>query len=203
MKTSAGQTVLEEITEEKDLGVWINNTMKPSLQCSKSAAKAMSALACIRKSFSYFDIQSFMIIYRTYIRPHLEYCVQAWNPYLIKDIKCLERVQRRATKLVPSLRKYTYEKRLELLNLYSLENRRERGDLIETFKILKGLENVDKERLFTLSENAHLRGHELKLKKSRPRLDIRKHFFSQRIVNAWNKLPKEVIEQGTVTGCTR
>ena len=67
---------LERIEEEKDLGVWITSNMKSSLQCSKAAAKAMAVLAQVRKAFQYMDYESFNIIYRVYVRPHLEYCVQ-------------------------------------------------------------------------------------------------------------------------------
>ena len=130
----------------------------------------------------------------------MEYCVQAWNLYLVKDIKCLEKVQKRATSLIPSIARYSYQERLKILELYSLERRRERGDLIETFKILKGLERVEKEKWFTLSENVHLRGYELKLEKPRARLDIRKNFFSHRIINAWNRLPINITKQETVQG---
>ena len=72
--------------------------------------------------------------------------------------------------------------------------------MIETFKILKGLERVEEEKWFTLSENVPLRGHELKLEKSRARLDIRKNFFSHRIISAWNRLPINITKQETVQG---
>ena len=156
MRTPDGQVTLDEINEEKDLGVWLDRSMMSSLQCNKAAGKAMSALAAIRKTFTFFDRESFKIVYKVYIRPHMEYCVQAWNPYLVKDIKCLEKVQKRATSLIPSIARYSYQDRLKILELYSLERRRERGDLIETFKILKGLERVEKEKWFTLPENVHL-----------------------------------------------
>ena len=98
----------------------------------------MSSLRVIKRTFNHIDAESFAILYKAYIRPHLEYCVQAWCPYLKKDIKTLEKVQRRATKLVPKLRKQPYNQRLKALNLYPLEVRRIRGDLIETFKIMNG-----------------------------------------------------------------
>ena len=78
----------------------------------------------------------------------MEYCVQAWSPHLVKDIRILESVQRTATKMVPTLRKLPYESRLQRLGLTTLERRRIRGDLIETFKILTDIEKVDKEQFF-------------------------------------------------------
>jgi len=76
---------------EKDLGVWISNDLKWSKQCSSAANEVMSVLGMIKRSFSYISTESFKILYNTYVRPHLEYCVQIWNPYLKKDIVCLEK----------------------------------------------------------------------------------------------------------------
>ena len=95
--------------------------MKPSLQVQKAVAKAMQTLGMSRDSF--------LFLYRTYIRPHLEYCVPSWSPYLVKDIDALERVQHRATKLVKSLSALTYEDRLVSLQLWSLYCRRRRHNV--------------------------------------------------------------------------
>ena len=105
---------LEETEMEKDLGVWINKDLKWSQQCRKSASKAMAVLGMIKRSFKQIDIDSFKILYNTYIRPHLEYCVQVWNPYYKKDIECLEKVQKRATKLA----RMPYEERLQNLGFF-------------------------------------------------------------------------------------
>ena len=98
------------------------------------------------------DKHDFLLIYKTYIRPHLEYCVQAWSPHLVKDVQCLERVQRSATKktkkLVPALRKCNYEERLKRLGLTSMQKRRERGDMIEVFKIMTGREKIEIKQFF-------------------------------------------------------
>ena len=77
-----------------------------------------------------------MILYKTYVHPNLEYCIQAWSPYLQGDIQKVECVQRRAIKLVPSLKDISYEKRLKMFGLTTLQERRVRGDMIEVFKIL-------------------------------------------------------------------
>ena len=87
-------------------------------------------------------------LYKAIVRPHLEYCIQAWNPYLRKDVDMLEKIQRRATKLIPGLRDLTYEERLKECGLTTLETRRLRGDQIEVFKILNGYENIDSNIFF-------------------------------------------------------
>ena len=81
---------------------------------------------------------------KTIVRPHLEYWIQSWRPYRKKDIDMLERVQRRATKMIPKLRNISYEMRLKECGLTTLETRRLRGDQIEVFKILNGYENIDR-----------------------------------------------------------
>ena len=188
-----GETTLDGTGEEKDLGIYITSDFKSSTQSSKAATKGMNCLRVVRRSFKYINADSFQILYKTYIRPHLEYCVQAWCPWLEKDKQALEKVQRRANKLVPALKNLRYEEWLQALNLYSLEKRRERGDLIETFKMLKGLERVDSSKFFQLTDsNSRTRGHPLKIYKSslKKNLGCRKHFFSQRVVNSWNALPE-------------
>ena len=110
----------------------------------------------------------------------MEYCVQALSPYLKKDMECLEKVQRSATKIVHGLRHLSYEQRLRHLELTSLKERKIRGDLIENFKIMTGKERVDRSQFFQLSTCEYqLRGHTIKLSKQRTSLDVRKYSFSQ------------------------
>jgi ribonucleases P/MRP protein subunit RPP40 len=129
----------------------------------------------------------------------LEYAVQAWRPHLHKDIDLIERVQRRATKLVKGMGTKSYEDRLRLLQMTTLETRRLRGDLIEVFKILKGFEHVDRSHFFAAAD-CITRGYACKLVKMRCRLNCRFFSFSSRIVNMWNSLPSEVIACGTIAG---
>ena len=103
-------------------------------------------------------------LYRALVRSQLEYCVQFWSPHLHKDILALEGVQRRFTRLIPEMRGLDYEERLNRLDLYSLEFRRMRGDLIETYKIMKGMDRVEVERFFLLRKGSRTRGHSLKIR---------------------------------------
>ena len=193
MKVQGIDWKLVETKEERDLGIIVTSNLKPSQQCVKAALKARSILGWINRHFGFLNKDEFNILYKTYVRPHMEFCIQAWSPYLQKDIRCLEKVQRRATKMVYGLKDTAYEDRLKILGLPSLENRRLRGDLIEVFKILTDRENVNKEQFFSLSEFSHLRGHTLKLSKQRSSRQVHQHFFSQRIINSWNKLPSDVV----------
>lgn len=102
--------------------------------------------------------------------------------------------------MIPELSTLSYDQRLERTGLVSLEMRRLRADLIEVFKIVKGLENVDHSIFFNLSESSRTRGHQLKFQKHYCRLDIRKYFFSQRIITEWNNLPQEAVTAMTVNG---
>ncbi|XP_038064885.1 uncharacterized protein LOC119735252 [Patiria miniata] len=194
-----GDTKLQERDQEKDLGVYICNNCKSSVQCAKSAQKAMNSLRVIKRTFKHITKDSFAVLYKTYIRLHLEYCVQAWNPGLRKDIHTLEKVQRRATKLVPAVRHLSYPDMLEALDLYSLEQRRTRGDLIEVFKIFNGFDKTEPTRFFKISNTRETRGHNMKIFKSgmNKALRCRQDFFSQRVVNTWNDLPSYVVNAKT------
>ena len=184
---------LEATNNEKDLGVYIDSSLKPSFNCSKAANKAMSALKLLRLTFCRLTKTNFKFLYNMYIRPHLEHCVQAMGPYLQKDIKALERVQRRATKLVKGLKNKPYEQRLAELKMIPVEERLQRGNLIETFKILSGHTRINPRQFFTRRDEASTRGHLCKLKKLRAKTYARTKFFSHRVINAWNRLPSEVV----------
>ena len=147
-----------------------------------------------KRNFKKLDKTNFLLLYKAFVQPHLEYCIQAWNPFLVKDIGCLESVQGRATQLVAGFRYKTYEEILRLLGLTTLVRRRARGDLIETFKILSGRELISKE-LFFQPALAHygLRGHSMKIYKPYCRTVLRKSYFSSRVIDDWNSLPQSVV----------
>ena len=118
--------------------------MKVSEQCRIAAAKGNQIIGLISRNIVYKENELIIPLYKTIDRPHLEYCIQAWRPYRKKDIDMLESVQRRATKSIQQLRNISYEMRLKVCDLTTLETRRLRGDQIEVFKILNGYENIDR-----------------------------------------------------------
>ena len=193
-----GDTVLGTTVKEKDLGVTISADMKVSEQCGIAASKGNQILGLIRRNITYKGKKLIIPLYKAIVRPHLEYCIQAWRPYRKKDIDTLERIQRRATKMIPELRDLSYEERLKECGLTTLETRRLRGDQIEVFKILNGYEIIDRNMFFSLKKDSRTRGHEVKLVKDQCRLDIRKHSFSQRTINEWNKLSTDCVTATSV-----
>ena len=94
---------LNVVSSEKDLGVWITTKPDFTLQREKASAKDMQSLGLIKRTFTNAMKESFQILYKTYIHPRLECCVSIWNPYLARNTDKLERIQQRATKLVPEL----------------------------------------------------------------------------------------------------
>ena len=190
--------IRDEMTE-KDMGVAIDNHLNFKLHISQTVSQANRLLGMIRRSFEYLDQETFLYLYKGLIRPNLEYAQAVWNPHLQGNIYAIEAVQRRTTKLIPGFSNLEYPERLKKLNLTTLVCRRARGDMLETFKYLNGQYNsAPILHLDSRTRGTTTRGHQLKLEKGRSRLDVRKHFFTQRVVNLWNALPVNLVSAPTV-----
>ena len=140
-------------------------------------------------------------VYKVFVRPHLEYAVTAWSPWHRKDVDALEKIQRRATRQMSDVRG-TYPQRLQQLELTTLEERRIRGDAIETFKYLRGFLDVDRAALFTSNDaNVPQTRHQhsyMQLTVPRANTDLRKNFFTVRGSRLWNTLPSHICASNTV-----
>jgi ribonucleases P/MRP protein subunit RPP40 len=195
-------TVLENVSEEKDVGVWISTSLKPSSNCQKAATRASSVLGQMSRAVTYRDRVTWIKLYKQYVRPHLEYCVQAWSPWLEQDKKVLEKVQERAVKMVSGLQGNTYEARLRELKLQSLEDRRKRGDMIQVWKILNKHDNLSWNDFFQRHEQnfqqTRAGADNLNLKKPRFWSEVRRNSFSIRVIDSWNLLPRNIKSAGTL-----
>ena len=126
---------LDECFEEKDLGVLISSDLKVGSQCKEALLKANRMIVVLKQTVINKTPAIMINFYKSLVRPHVEYCVSAWSPHYAKDKQLLERIQHRFTKLIPGIRHLPYADRLSKLNLWILEERRIRADLIEVFKM--------------------------------------------------------------------
>jgi hypothetical protein len=189
---------LEAVREEKDLGVMFTDDLKSSKQCAQAYTKANRVLGMTNRTITYKSTDILLSLYKTLVRPLLEYCTPVWSPHYKKDKILLEKIQHRFTRMLPHYREMSYEERLTRLGLWSLEERRNRAELIEVYKMKSGLTDMPLETLFDRNDNLHLRGHSVKLKKKRSKRDLRKYFFSERVVDRWNRLDQDTVDSGSV-----
>ncbi|KFQ68488.1 hypothetical protein N335_02906, partial [Phaethon lepturus] len=189
-----GDEGIESCPAEKDLWVLVDEKLDMSQQCAFTAQKANRILGCIQSSVASRSREVILPLCCTVVRPHLESCTQCWSPQHRKDMGLLERVQRRSRKMIRGMEPLSCEDRLRELGLFSLEKRRLRGALIAAFQYLKGADKKNGDRPFSRACCDRTRGNGFNLKEGRFRLDLRKTFFTVRVVNYWHRLPSEVVD---------
>lgn len=197
MKSEEETFELAKVKTEKDLGVIVDNNLLFRDHITSKVNIANRNLGIIFRTFTYIDQDIFLHLYKSLVRPHLEFASPVWSPHYKKDSILIENVQRRATRLVRGLKEYSYTDRLKILGLPTLEYRRERADLIQVYKILNNIDILDKNKLFTVLDNS-TRGHSAKLYKRQFRLTSRANSFSNRVINSWNGLPDYVVSAPSV-----
>ena len=177
---------LQEVTNQKDLGVIISNTLTPNEHVDELVKKARCKIAMFRRCFTALDERKITILYQSIIRPALEYASSAWSPLTKKNIEKLEKVQTKCLRLgnkeIPT---------------ETLKERRARTDLINLYKYLNGYYTTPAQRFFSLP-NKELRGHSRKVFQRRSRTQLAGHFYTNRVVQPWNNLPEKVVSAPTV-----
>jgi len=188
---------VEKVDCEKDLGVTFTTDLKSTANCKDVYSKANRMLGLLSRTIKYKNPAVLTTLYKSIVRPHLEYCSTTWNPHYNKDKFLLERIQHRFTQMFPHL-KSSHEDRLRQLGLRSLEERRNRADLIELFKMTKGFSSTPRSHFSKKAEDTSTRGHTWKLVKKHSRCDTCLHFFPQWVINRWNNLSQEDVDSQSV-----
>jgi hypothetical protein len=187
-------TKLTVVEEEKDVGVIVHRSLKPARQCERAAATATGVLMQLAKCFHFRDRHVFLQLYKQYVRPHLEFATPAWSPWLQSDIQLLEKVQEKAVKMISGLAGKDYEEKCKELGLETLADRRILQDMAQVYKLVHKVDKVDRLQLFNHVPEGitRLAADPLNMRQEPVRTDIRKHFFTQRVINHWNTIPAEV-----------
>ena len=154
---------------------------------------ASKMLGIIKQNFIELDKNSFLLLYKSLVRSHLEYAGSVWNPYKKGLIRDIEAIQKRATKLIRGCKGMSYNERLMWLQLPTLKYRRFRGDMLEVYKILHNLYDVKTVPSLTINLDTRTCGNSFKLNVERCNYDLRKFSFCNRVVRAWNSLPDAVV----------
>lgn len=193
---SGSQIPSEEFV--RDLGVHFDTHLKFDRHVSTVVRNANYQLLTLKRNFRKFNLKNFMLLYKSFVRPVVEYNTSVWFPLNVTDEHRVEKIQRRATKMIPYLKHLPYAQRLTRLQLPSLHFRRRRTDLINTFKIIKGVDDIEVGKFFEFSHYHLTRQHPYKIYPPRTHRKIGHNSFVNRVTDSWNNLPPEVVEAGSV-----
>ena len=193
------RTALEETILEKDLGILVDPNLNFEEHIEHIIKRANSKKAQILNNFTFRSKKVLTPLFKSLVRPILEYNNTVWVSSYRKQIDLVESVQRSYTKHILEVKKFPYEERLKRLQLPSLEYRCFRGDLIQTYKIAHNIyDKVSVSSLFKFNSSSRLRGHNFKITKISTNKRLFQHFFTNRVVNEWNKLHEDIVNSNTV-----
>ena len=181
-----------------NLGVLFKSNLNFDEHIENTINKVIRIIDLIKREFKFIDKDLFLTLYKSLIPSHLDYGNLIFYPTTKKYKQVLDNAQRRATKLVPELRGLSYRERLVELNLSTLDYRRKRFDIIQVFKIIHKIDDIDMNVFFSFDENTQLRGHNLILKKPRANKSIRANSFALKNIPVWNSLPTDTVNSKTV-----
>ena len=183
---------------ECDLEVLFKSNLKFDEHIDNTINKVNRIIGLIKRKFKFIDKDLFLTLYKSLIRSHLDYGNLIFYPNKKKYKHVLENGERRATRLVPELRGLSYRERLVELNLSTLNYRWKRFNIIQVFKIIHKIGDIDMNVFFSFDENTQLRGHKLKLKTPRANKSVRANAFALRNIPVWNSLPTDTVNSKTV-----
>ena len=171
----------------------MSGNLKPSGHCSKVHRKTSQLLALLQRIFGQSTRQTLPRVINTYLRPITEYAIQAWSPWMQRDIALLERSHRRATKLVRGFYNLPYEERMSRLHLLTPSRARMSCDLILTYRILHTANHPLQQLLQYLSARS-TRSNPASLEIQHTHINCRRYFYSVRAAFLWNTLPDTIIQ---------
>ena len=187
------RTPIEVIKEQRDLGVTFDSGLNFSGHIRDKIARARSSLYVLKRCFRGLSPNCFCALYKSFVRPHLEFCSPVWNPQLVSLSDSIESVQRLATRSVPAVRNLSYSDRLRSLGLSTLKYRRLREDLITMYKINHS-ENRIRQSLSFKNSDPRTRGHVFSIFKENMQNKPRRGFLTQRVCGCWNSLPSKIVQ---------
>jgi len=184
--------ILNRVNIFKDLGVSYNEELRFDKYIGELVNKCFSILGLIGAHFKGLNKTSFLTLYNAMVRSRLDYASSVWSPWQLGQIEMIEKIQKRATKMLRECQDMTYIERLKYLNMTTLKFRRIRGDLIILFNVCsQGINNSGP--TFQFVEDSRTRGHNRRLIRPNFKINLRKYFFSCRVIPIWNSLPIEVV----------
>ena len=187
-------TELKSVNSCKDLGVhvggWPNH-----VHVNAIVNKANKVVGLLKRIVGSKNREIFSMLYKSLVRPILEYACPVWSPNLVKDKLAIEKVQRRASRIAlgQKLREMSYEERCILLNWNTLQHRREHLSVVECYKTVFGLNGLDFDDYFEFCRSTITRAnHPYKIQTKLAKVNSFKYSFFVRIVKDWNSLPNHL-----------